>query len=410
MKKWKRLLVSLLTVSMTLGASTMSVMADDTTPYTYKVTLSAGNKGTINGQNKIEKSDISYGSKFSFDNTALYNIQVTDDRYYVKGIRLSGRDNASSKRLDAPAFIVTGDADYVVAYGIKGNMVAYTVNYQDASGKSLAESQTFYGNVGDKPVVAYRYVENYIPDALALTKTLSDNESENVFTFTYTPGATDRIVETTTTVTTTVPGTATPGTGTGNVGTAGGTTGGTTGGTAGTTGGTTTGTTGGTTDGTTTGTTDGTTTDNDSQDTTAKDKDTATSEDEQTPKSLVDLDDEDTPKGNIDAKDKQDSDRSRNRHYRCCGSSSRRTDRILEKTCKIKKRGTKGEVFFEENEEKEKPGGCILQCTGHCFTDSTDSCLYSADASESFWFSDIHRDQWEHGTGDPDGKPGLCPV
>lgn len=299
MKKWKRLLVSLLTVSMTLGASTMSVMADDTTPYTYKVTLSAGNKGTINGQNKIEQADIASGSTVTFN---LNDIQVTDDKYYVKGIRLSGRDN--DETLAAPSFTVDKDADYVVAYGIKGNMVAYTVNYQDASGKSLAESQTFYGNVGDKPVVAYRYVENYIPDALALTKTLSDNESENVFTFTYTPGATDRIVETTTTtITTTVPGTATPGTGTGNVGTAGGTTGGTTGGTAGTTGGTA-GTTGGTTDGTTTGTTDGTTTDNDSQDTTAKDKDTATSEDEQTPKSLVDLDDEDTPKGNIDAKDK----------------------------------------------------------------------------------------------------------
>ena len=221
MKKWKRLLVSLLTVSMTLGASTMSVMADDTTPYTYKVTLSAGNKGTINGQSKIEVSDISYGSRFSFDNTALYNIQVTDDRYYVKGIRLSGRDNASSELLAAPAFTVEGDADYVVAYGIKGNMVAYTVNYQDASGNALAESQTFYGNIGDKPVVAYRYVENYIPDALALTKTLSDNESENVFTFTYTPGATDRIVETTTTVTTTVPGTATPAGAAGTTGSAG---------------------------------------------------------------------------------------------------------------------------------------------------------------------------------------------
>lgn len=303
MKKWKRLLVSLLTVSMTLGASTMSVMADDTTPYTYKVTLSAGNKGTINGQSKIEESNISYGSRFSFDNTALYNIQVTDDRYYVKGIRLSGRDNASSELLAAPAFTVEGDADYVVAYGIKGNMVAYTVNYQDASGKSLAESQTFYGNVGDKPVVAYRYVENYIPDALALTKTLSDNESENVFTFTYTPGATDRIVETTTTVTTTVPGTATPA---GAAGTTGAT--GTTGASAGTGTGTTAGGTaaGGTTAGGTTtgGTAGGTTTDNNSQDTTAKDKDTATSEDEQTPKSLVDLDDEDTPKGNIDAKDK----------------------------------------------------------------------------------------------------------
>ena len=303
MKKWKRLLVSLLTVSMTLGASTMSVMADDTTPYTYKVTLSAGNKGTINGQNKIEQTNIASGSTVTFN---LNDIQVTDDKYYVKGIRLSGRDN--NETLAAPSFTVDKDADYVVAYRIKGNMVAYTVNYQDASGNSLAESQTFYGNVGDKPVVAYRYVENYIPDALALTKTLSDNESENVFTFTYTPGATDRIVETTTTVTTTVPGTATPAGAAGTTGSAG-----TTGAAAGTGTGTTAGgtaaggtTAGGTTAGGTTtgGTAGGTTNADNSQDTTAKDKDTATSEDEQTPKSLVDLDDEDTPKGNIDAKDK----------------------------------------------------------------------------------------------------------
>lgn len=303
MKKWKRLLVSLLTVSMTLGASTMSVMADDTTPYTYKVTLSAGNKGTINGQNKIEQTNIASGSTVTFN---LNDIQVTDDKYYVKGIRLSGRDN--NETLAAPSFTVDKDADYVVAYGIKGNMVAYTVNYQGASGKSLAESQTFYGNIGDKPVVAYRYIENYIPDALALTKTLSDNESENVFTFTYTPGATDRIVETTTTVTTTVPRTATPAGAAGTTGSAG-----TTGAAAGTGTGTTAGgtaaggtTAGGTTAGGTTtgGTAGGTTNADNSQDTTAKDKDTATSEDEQTPKSLVDLDDEDTPKGNIDAKDK----------------------------------------------------------------------------------------------------------
>lgn len=294
MKKWKRLLVSLLTVSMTLGASTMSVMADDTTPYTYKVTLSAGNKGTINGQNKIERANIASDSTVTFN---LNDIQVTDDKYYVKGIRLSGRDN--DETLAAPSFTVDKDADYVVAYGIKGNMVAYTVNYQDASGKSLAESQTFYGNVGDKPVVAYRYVENYIPDALALTKTLSDNESENVFTFTYTPGATDRIVETTTTVTTTVPGTATPAGAAGTTGAAAGTGRGTTaGGTA--AGGTTAGgtTAGGTTTG---GTAGGTTNADNSQDTT---DDTTTAPDEQTPKSLVDLDDEDTPKGNIDAKDK----------------------------------------------------------------------------------------------------------
>lgn len=267
MKRWKKLLVSLLTVSMTIGASTMSVMAAD--GYTYKVTLSAGNKGTINGQAKVEQDSLFAGSTVTFN---LKNVQVTDDKYYVKGIRLSGRDNEET--LASPVLDnVTGDADYVVAYGIKKDMVAYTVNYQDASGKALAESQTFYGNVGDKPIVAYQYIENYIPDALALTKTLSNNVSENVFTFTYKPGATDRVVTTTTTITTTVPGTATPGTGTGNAGTAGGTT----------------------------GTTDGTTTDNNSQDTT---DDTTTEPDEQTPKSLVDLDDEDTPKGNIDAKDK----------------------------------------------------------------------------------------------------------
>lgn len=294
MKKWKRLLVSLLTVSMTIGASAMSVMAAE--PYTYKITLSAGNKGTIGGQSKIEQADLAAGSTVTFN---LNDIQVTDDKYYVKGIRLSGRDN--DEALAAPAFTIDGDADYVVAYGIKGNMVAYTVNYQDASGNALAESQTFYGNIGDKPVVAYRYIENYIPDALALTKTLSDNESENVFTFTYTPGATDRIVETTTTVTTTVPGTATP---TGAAGTTG--TAGTTGAAGGTTaGGTTAGSTtaGGTTAGGTTtgGTAGGTTNADNSQDTT---DDTTTVPDEQTPKSLVDLDDEDTPKGNIDAKDK----------------------------------------------------------------------------------------------------------
>ena len=93
------------------------------------------------------------------------------------------------------------------------------MNYQDANGKTLADSQTFYGNAGDKPVVAYKYIENYIPQALALTKTLSDNESENVFTFTYTPGETDRIVETTTTVTTIVPGPTTTTTTTGTTGT-----------------------------------------------------------------------------------------------------------------------------------------------------------------------------------------------
>ena len=202
MFKWKKMLISLLSVSVIVAAPATTALATQPgNAYTYKVTLSAGNKGSISGQEKIEVQDLNAGDDVSFD---LSQIQVTDEKYYVKGIRLSGRDNAEA--LAAPAFNVDGDADYVVAYGIKGNQVAYTVQYQDEDGNTLAESQTFYGNVGDKPVVAYHYIENFVPQALALTKTLSENEADNVFTFTYAPGETNRVVETTTTITTVVPG------------------------------------------------------------------------------------------------------------------------------------------------------------------------------------------------------------
>ena len=282
MFNWKKLLVSLLSVSVIAAAPAVTAMAAQTTPYTYKVTLSAGNKGTIDGQQKVEEVNLTAGSTISFD---LNDIQVTDEKYYVKGIRLSGRDNAEA--LDAPAFTVDGDADYVVAYGIKGEQVAYTVLYQDADGNELAESQTFYGNVGDKPVVAYRYIENYVPQALALTKTLSENEADNVFTFTYTPGETNQVVETTTTITTVVPGNTVYNTVTVPAGTAGGTTAANGAGANGT---------GTNTDGTTTpgGTTDA----NGGQD---ANQDNVVSPDEDTPQDLVDLDDEDTPTGNIDA-------------------------------------------------------------------------------------------------------------
>lgn len=282
MFKWKKMLISLLSVSVIAAAPATTALATQPgNAYTYKVTLSAGNKGSISGQEKIEVQDLNAGDDVSFD---LSQIQVTDDKYYVKGIRLSGRDNAEA--LAATAFEVDGDADYVVAYGIKGEQVAYTVQYQDEDGNTLADSQTFYGNVGDKPVVAYRYIENFIPQALALTKTLSENEADNVFTFTYTPGETNQVIETTTTVTTVVPGNTVYNTVTAPAGTAAG--------------GTTTGGTnaaGGNANGTTT---PGQATDaNGGQD--ADQDNTVENTDEQTPQGLVDLDDEDTPTGNIDA-------------------------------------------------------------------------------------------------------------
>lgn len=280
MKKWKKMLVSLLTVSVVTAVSAMSVMAADN--YTYKVTVYSGNKGTIEGQDKVVFTGLDAGSQVILNTES---VQVTDDKYYVKGFRLSGHDNEET--LASPTIEVEKDTDYVVAYGIKANMVAYTVNYQDADGKALANSQTFYGNVGDKPVVAYRYIENYIPQALALTKTLSDNEVENVFTFTYTPGEMDRVVETTTTVTTNVPAAGTV---------VGRGTAGSTGNTAGNASGTATGTAD---DGTASENATNTTGEN-----TSEENETVESTDGRTPKEIINLDDEETPKANIDAEDK----------------------------------------------------------------------------------------------------------
>ncbi len=192
MRRWKKALASLLGGCLMLGMVSTGVSAAQAGTYTYTITLSAGNMGTISGQEKTVYTGAVYGESWaSFD---LSQVQVTDERYYVKGVRLSGRDNADA--LAAPAFRVTGDADYVVAYGVRGDQVAYTVQYQDEDGETLAASQTFYGNVGDKPVVAYRYVDGYIPQSLALTKTLSANEAENIFTFVYTQGDPDTIVRT----------------------------------------------------------------------------------------------------------------------------------------------------------------------------------------------------------------------
>ena len=93
----------------------------------------------------------------------------------------------------------------MVAYGILGNAVAYTINYEDEAGRSLAPSETYYGNVGDRPVVSYLYIEGYQPQAYNLIGRLSENAADNVFTFVYSRVS----AGTTTTTTTTTPGTTT---------------------------------------------------------------------------------------------------------------------------------------------------------------------------------------------------------
>lgn len=282
--------------------------------YTYTVTLLAGGQGSFAGAGGVQVSGsgsvtyqdggqiritgLNYGDRISLSPQSGMVTLPEDTKYYVRGIRESGRDNNT---VGNSSFEVDSDREYVIAYGIQGNMVSYRVNYQDQDGNTLLESQTFYGAVGDRPVVAFQYVDGYQPQAYNLTGTLSSNEAENVFTFTYTqveqPAADG----------------GTSGTSAGGTGTAGGGTGDTaaTPGTA--AGGAGTAATPGTTAGgagdaaADAGTDSGAATPDagtsDADETVEPDAGASDEEEQQEPREIVDIDEEETPLGNLDLPD-----------------------------------------------------------------------------------------------------------
>lgn len=223
MKIRNKLIKGLLSVLVLTGVLAQGVLAaepeepSEEHPYTYSVTLSAGKQGTFADGDRIVREELKYGDYVNFD----WRDQLTlkDDKYYAKGIRRSGEDNSNSFITDQVQ--VTGDEDYVVAYGVLGDMVAYTVQYLDENGNELAPSKTYYGSVGDRPVVAFQYIEGYLPQAYNLTKTLSENEADNVFPFEYAPASEIRNVTVTVDGGTTVVTTPAAGTGTTQQGAAG---------------------------------------------------------------------------------------------------------------------------------------------------------------------------------------------
>ena len=169
--------------------------------YTYTVVFYPGNQGrfastaplTVQSDTasvsfsgiRIRITGLRYGDRVGFD-AAMDGAVILKDgsKYYSKGIRESGRDNST---VGASSFAVTGDREYVVAYGIRGNMVSYRINYRDGKGKDLLPSRTYYGNIGERPVAAWAYVDGYLPQTYNLTRTLQADAEKNEFTFIYTP-------------------------------------------------------------------------------------------------------------------------------------------------------------------------------------------------------------------------------
>lgn len=153
--------------------------------YTYQVRIFAGAQGSIDGKDMVvyEGLDGTESGRVTFNQS---RVTLKDsNKYYVRGIRESGRDN--DEILSLASFVPTEDKDYVVAYGILGDAVMYTVEYVDEAGNTLAPAGTYYGNVGDRPVVAFTYIEGYQPQTYNLTGTLDRDASQNVFRFIYTP-------------------------------------------------------------------------------------------------------------------------------------------------------------------------------------------------------------------------------
>ena len=139
----------------------------------YTVRFYGGNDGVgtlLVGSGNVYSQTVASGTGVTI---TADQVKVNDERYYAKGFREAGHDNNPVYAFGT-SVAVTRDIDFVIAYGMRSSAVTYTVYYKHATtGADLLAPQTFWGNEGDKPVVAFQYIENFMPQAYNLTKTLS---------------------------------------------------------------------------------------------------------------------------------------------------------------------------------------------------------------------------------------------
>ena len=188
MKKMKLLAGFLLTLILALGL-TVAAYA-----YDYEVTVSSGSNGTVTNGSETGaqlKATVAYNGLLTIGETTGYWGKPTDARYYFKGFHVSGQEDPVISSGD---ITIEKDTVLVATYGVVGQMVNYTVNYVDAAGATLYPTETLIGNVGDTPVVAFRYVDGFRPRDLTLSQALDEDPTLNVFTFVYDPAPQEVIV------------------------------------------------------------------------------------------------------------------------------------------------------------------------------------------------------------------------
>ena len=161
----------------------MLVMTSAFAATQYKVVVDGGSHGTFGGKDSVTLYFNGQGTGLwnSTEFLSSYPISYDSDKYYIKGFHISGHSE------DVSTLQVTQDYVIVAYYGVKGDQVPYYIEYIDTTGKTIANKETRYGNVGDHPVIAFKYIEGYTP-----YNTLSFTTSEGLkagqpktFTFIY---------------------------------------------------------------------------------------------------------------------------------------------------------------------------------------------------------------------------------
>ncbi len=216
----KKIITCLFAVLLVLSIGYSRVYADESSDSagSFTVTIDGGTYGKINGSSSItvgcDPEDVvtinNVPETREEGHPVVYLGQITDkngnkkkdlklvisnsdSKFYLKGQHISGHDDDIK-----PSFTVNRETSFVCSYGAEVKRTAkYRVYYINSStGENLLEAETgneyieLEGVPGSKPVVSYRYFENYMPDAYQKTGTLPDldnSESIKEFIFYYTP-------------------------------------------------------------------------------------------------------------------------------------------------------------------------------------------------------------------------------
>lgn len=174
MKKISSLLFALLLL---LSSFSVNIHADESK---YKVFMDEGLYGAVTTVKEVPDgtvlgfgTDATTGDYLVYEKgnigNVFYRIQSTNEKYYVKGVHISGHYLDEEELCDNDENVTVNEDLYLVAsYGVKGDQYSYKVYYYTEDGQNLMtlsgeseECDTFYSYVDEKVIVGARVFDGY---------------------------------------------------------------------------------------------------------------------------------------------------------------------------------------------------------------------------------------------------------